>query len=249
LVSLQDFPPLNKVADVTKLQFLNNPTLDSVQSTFQVRDGRLLVEPFAVKLGKLNLVVSGSNGFDQSLQYALRLRVPSSEMGGAATQAITSLVSKAGRAGLDLQSAAQVELPIQITGTVKDPAVKLDAGSVVASTKETAKQLIQQQVAKKAGVDAERLVREAEQRAATIRQQAESTAATVKRTGHEQADALVERSSNPIVRAAAEPAADRLRKEADEKAAGIIRAADEQAKSLVAEARRQANLTASEQAQ
>jgi AsmA-like C-terminal region/AsmA family len=249
LVSLQDFPPLNKVADVTKLQFLNNPTLDSVQSTFQIRDGRLQVEPFAVKLGKLNLVVSGSNGFDQSLQYALRLRVPSSEMGGAANQAITSLVSKAGKAGLDLQSAAEVELPIQITGTVKDPAVKLDAGSVVTSTKETAKQLVQQQVAKKAGVDAERLVREAEQRAATIRQQAESTAATVKRTGYEQADALVERSSNPIVRAAAEPAADRLRKEADEKAAGIIRAADEQAKSLVAEARRQANLTASEQAQ
>ncbi len=243
-ITLQDFPALNKIAEATKLQLLNNPTLDSIASTIQIRDGRLQVEPFAVKLGKTTLTVSGSNGFDQSLNYGLRLRVPSSELGGAANQAIGNLVSRAGRSGIDLQSAAEVELPIQLTGTVKDPAVKIDAGNVVASAKETAKQLVQQEVAKKTGVDAARLVAEAEQRAATIRQEAESTAATVKRTGYEQADALVQRSSNPIVRAAAEPAADRLRKEADEKAAGIIRAADEQAKSLVAEARRQASLTA-----
>lgn len=247
LVTLRDFPALEKVADVTKLQFLENPTLDSIQSTFQIRDGRLQVEPFAVRLGKTTLTVSGSNGLDQSLQYSLKLRMPGSQLGGTANQAISSLVSQAGKTGIDLQSAAEVELPIQLTGTVKDPAVKVDAGSVVASAKESAKQLAQQQVAKQTGVDAARLVRDAEQRASAIRQQAESTAVTVKRTGYEQADALLQRASNPIVRAAAQPAADRLRKEADDKAAGIIREADQQANNLVAEARRQASLTKSEQ--
>jgi hypothetical protein len=237
---LQDFPALEKVVDLTKLQFLDNPTLEALRTGFQIRDGRLQVDPFAVKLGRTTMNVTGSNGLDQSLQYALRLRVPRTELGDAANQAVAGLVSRAGGAGLDLKAASEIELGIQLAGTVTNPSVKLDAGSVVASAKEGVEQAVREGATRRVAAEATRLVQEAEQRAATIRQEAETLAATVKREGYQQADALTERTTNPLLRAAAKPAADKLRKEADEKAAGIIREADQRANDLVAEARREA---------
>jgi len=237
---LQDFPALEKVVDVTKLQFLDNPTLNALSTAFQIRDGRLHVNPFAVKLGGSTMNVSGSNGLDQSLQYALRLRVPRAMLGEAADRAVAGLVSRAGGAGIDLKAASEIELGIKLAGTVTNPSVETDVGSVVASAKEGVEQAVREGVTKKASAEATRLIQEAEVRASAIRKEAQTLAETVKREGYQQADALTERATNPILRAAAEPAADRLRKGADDKAAGIISEADKRANDLIAEARRQA---------
>jgi hypothetical protein len=248
-LALQDFPALEKVVDVTKLQFLNDPTLQSLRTAFQIRDGRLQVDPFAVKLGPTTMNITGSNGIDQSLDYALRLRVPSSQLGEEANQAVAGLVSRAGGAGIDLKAASEIDLGIQLGGTVTNPSVKTDVASVIASAKEGAVQAVREGVTRQATAEAVRLVQEAEQRAAGIRKEAETLAGTVKREGYQQADALTEQASNPILRAAAQPAADKLRKEADAKAAGIIREADQRADGLVAEARRQANTTTTNDSQ
>ncbi len=242
---LKDFPALEKVVDVTKLQFLNNPTLQALRAAFQIRDGRLSVEPFDVKLGGTTMKVSGSNGLDQSLQYTLSLRVPRALLGGGANQAIAGLLSKAGTAGIDLNTAPEIPLGVQIAGTVTNPSVKADVSSVASSVKAGATQALQQAATQKVDSAAARLVQEAEQRAAAIRQQAESLAATVKRQGYQQADSLTARVANPILKAAAEPAADALRKQTDEKAAGIVREGNRRADSLVAAARRQAGQTSS----
>jgi hypothetical protein len=238
---LQDFPALEKVVDLTKLQFLDNPTMRSLRTAFQIRDGRLHVNPFAVNLGPTTMSVTGSNGLDQSLQYALRLRVPRSELGQAANQALAGLVSRAGAAGIDLQAASEIDLGIQLGGTVTNPSVKVDAASAVSSVKEGVTQAVRGGVTQKLSAEATRLVQEGEQRAAAIRKEAQTLAESVKREGYQQADALTARASNPILQAAAKPAADKLRKEADEKAAGIVREADKRADGVVAEARRKAN--------
>ena len=243
---LQDFPALEKLVDVTKLQFLDNPTLRSLRTAFQIRDGRLHVEPFAVSLGPTTMNVSGSNGLDQSLQYALRLRVPRSELGQAANQAVVGLVARAGGAGIDLKAASEIELGIQLAGTVTNPSVKVDAGSVASTVKEGVTQAVREGATQRLSAEATRLVQEAEQQAASIRKEAQTLSETVKREGYQQADALTARATNPILRAAAEPAADELRKAADEKAAGIISEADKRAEGVVAEARRKASLSAGE---
>jgi hypothetical protein len=237
---LQDFPALEKVVDLTKLQFLDNPTLRSLRTAFQIRDGRLHVNPFAVNLGPTTMNVTGSNGLDQSLQYTLRLRVPRSELGQAANQAVAGLVSRAGAAGIDLQTASEIDLGIQLAGTVTNPSVKVDAASAVSSVKEGVTQAVREGATQRLSAEATRLVQEAEQRAAAIRKEAQTLAESVKREGYQQADALTARASNPILQAAAKPAADKLRKEADEKAAGIVQEADKRADDVVAEARRKA---------
>ena len=235
---LQDFPALQKLVDVTKLQFLDNPTMRSLSTAFRIKDGRLHVNPFSVNLGPTTMSVSGSNGLDQSLQYALKLRVPRSELGQAANQAVSGLVSRAGAAGFDIKTASEIDLGIQLGGTVTQPAVKVDAASAVGSVKETLTDAVKEGVEKKVDSAAMKLVAEAEQRAEGIRKEARALAETTKKQGYAQADALEKKSTNPLLQAAAKAAADKLRKESDAKAAGIVREGDVKANGLVAEARK-----------
>ena len=243
---LKDFPALEKVVDVTKLRFLDNPTLQALRTAFQIRDGRLFVEPFDVKLGGTTMNVSGSNGLDQSLRYTLGLRVPRALMGGAANQALTGLVSKAGQAGVDLAAAPEIPLGIQVGGTVTNPTVTADVGSVASSVKEGVQQAVQQAATQKLSAEAAKLVQEAERKAASIRQEGQALADKVKQEGYQQADSLTARATNPMLQLAAKPAADQLRKQADSKAADIVREANQRADSLVAQARRQVGQTPGE---
>jgi hypothetical protein len=242
-LDLKNFPPLEKVVDVTKLRFLDNPGLNAIRAAFQIHDGRLFVKPFDVKLGGTTMNVAGSNGLDQSLQYTLGLRVPRSMLGGGANQALAGLMSKAGQAGINLDAAPEIPLGIQLGGTVTNPSVKADVGSLASSVTAGAEQAVKAAATQKVDSAAMRVVQEAEQRAAAIRQEAQTLADKVKGEGYQQADALTAKADNPILKAAAEPAADQLRKQADAKAAGIISEASKRADSLVAAARRQAGQT------
>lgn len=235
-VALQNFPAMEKIVDVTKLQILNNPTMQAIKTAFQIKEGRLVLAPFDVKLGGLTMNVAGSNGIDQSMEYTLKLQVPKSLLGGGANQAIAGLASKT---GVDLSSAAMIPLGIQLGGKVTDPVVKADVGSLATSVAKGAETAVKQAVEQKIDSAALRLVQQAESQAAAIRQQAESLVVKIKLAGYQQADALTaEAGTDPLLQAGAKLAADQLRKETDAKAASIVGEASRRADSLVAAARR-----------
>jgi hypothetical protein len=240
-VALHDFPAMEKLVEITKLKILNNPTMQAIRTGFQIQKGRLSVNPFKVNVGPVAMQVSGSNGLDQSLDYKLELQVPRSVLGGGANQALAGLASQAGKAGIDISAAPEIPLGVQLGGTVTNPVVKADVGTLTSSITQGATQAVKEAATAKVDSAAMRLVQEAEQRAAAIRQEAESLAARVKQTGYQQADALVAKSGdNPLAQAGAKVAADKLRQESDDKAAGIMSEANKRADSLVAAARRQA---------
>jgi hypothetical protein len=237
-VALQNFPPLDKVVDVTKLNFLDDPTLNAIKAAFKIRDGRLSVDPFDVNLGPTTMNVSGSNGLDQSLQYALKLKVPRSLLGSGANQALAGVMSQAGKAGVDLSAASEIPLGIQLGGTVTNPSVKADVGSLTSSVT----QGVEQAATKKLSAEATQLLAQADQQAAAIRQQADTLASKVKLEGYKQADSLMAKAgTNPLLQAAAKPAADQVRKQADNQAASVVREANQRADSVLAAARRQAD--------
>jgi hypothetical protein len=243
-VALHDFPAMEKLVDVTKLQILNNPTMEAIKTAFQIKEGRLVLQPFDVKLGGLTMNVAGSNGIDQSLEYTLGLKVPRSLLGGGANQAIAGLMSKAGQAGVNLSAAPEIPLGIQLGGTVTNPSIQAEVGNLASSVAQGAQQAVKQAVAEKVDSAAMRALQAAQQQAAAIRQQAESLAAKVKLTGYQQADSLTAKAgNNPLLQVGAKAAADQLRQESDDKAKGIVDEATRRADSLIAAARRQARLS------
>ena len=257
-ISVDSFPPLTKLADAIHVEQLRNPALQALQGAFTIDKGRLYVKPFDVKIGNMAMTVSGSNGIDQTLDYTLALAVPTAALGSSASQAIGALAAGAGRAGINLGSAAAVSVGVKVTGTVTNPTVRPSfagtGSSVQAGVQEAVQQQAQAQVAGvKAKVDsaalaararvsaqAQQIVAQAEQQAAGIRAAADSAAAKVRRTADDQANALLAKADNPAAKIVAQAAADKLRSEADKQATNIIQQAGAHADSVVADAKRKA---------
>jgi hypothetical protein len=257
-VAIQDFPPLQKLADAIHVEQLRDPVMRAIKAAFTIEKGRLFVKPFDVNVANVAMTVSGSNGLDQSLDYDLALAVPTSLLGSSANQAISKLAANAGRAGVDLGNAAAVSVGVKVTGTITDPSVRPSFTGTASSLKEGVQQAVQTQVEtrvteakekvdsaaiaarQRASAQAEKIIAEAEQRAAAIRAAADSTAARVRSEADVKAKALVDKASNPMLKVAAQAGADKLRREADDQANNIVKEAGDKADALVAEARRKA---------
>jgi hypothetical protein len=237
-VLIQDFPVLEKAAQVTKLGFLSDPTLNPINSGFEIHGGRLFVKPFSVALAGTRMDVSGSNGLDQSLDYDLKLQVPQSLI-GAGNDAHHGLAAKA---GLDLKSSPMVALGLKVGGTVTSPTISADVGAAAGSVASAATGAVKEAVTEKvtATVDSAKLraIAAAEKQAAKLRADARSLAARVKKEGYLQADSVAAKGGNGLAAIAANAAADRIRKEADSKSARIVQEANVRADSLVAQAKR-----------
>jgi hypothetical protein len=235
-LAIRDFPVTAKLADATGLAFLEHPTLRALAASFQIRDGRLVMKPFDVQVAGATLTVSGSNGFDQSLDYALRLRVPRAVLGDRVGGTLSSLLAKAGGTG-DLATLAELPLGISLGGTVTSPRVRVDVERLASSVARGA----QQAVTARASAEATQLLARAERQAAEVREKAKALADKLRTEGYERADSLTARAAgNPLKAVAAGVAARELREQADERAASIVEEASQRADSLLASARREA---------
>ena len=258
-LALEGFPAMTRLADALRLPQLSNPTLNALRSTVAIQDGRLHVRPFQVQMGDFRLSVAGSNGVDQSLDYTLALAVPRSLMGGAADQALRTLIADAGRAGLDLQATDSIEVSVTLGGTVTDPSVRTAFGRAVGSAGERARQAVTETVEqrldateargdstaaenlRRAQATADSIIAAAEEQATAIRTEARRLADEVRAEANRRADQLLAEATNPVARVAAKAAADRLRKEADARAEAMVQEADRRAEALLAEARLRAD--------
>lgn len=259
--ALQGLPAMHRLAEALHIERLRDPALQDFAASIEIRDGRLHVKPFDVRMGNTTIHVAGSNAFDQSIDYQLVLDVPSAELGAEAGRVITSLASRAEQAGFDLGAMEAVRLGASVGGTMREPRVRLEpgsaraaGGSALAAVDRRARdelaartEAVEQRVAEareeasaEARARAEEIVREAEARAAAIRAEAAELAESVRREGDVRADQLVAEANGPIARAAATRAGDRIRREADARATQITTEADERAEQLVASARAQA---------
>lgn len=256
-IAIEGFPAMVKLADAIHVEQLRNPTMRDLQAAFTIDKGRLYVKPFDVRVGDVAMTVAGSNGIDQTLDYNIAAAVPTSLLGSSANQAISKLASSAGRAGVDLGNAAAVSIGVGVTGTVTNPSVRPSFTGTAGSLKEGVQQAVKTQVesrvadvkerADSAKLEAQRrtreqadkLVADAEARAAAIRVEADSLAARVRSEGDAKANALLEQAKSPVARMAAQAGANRLRQEANTQADRIVREAGQRADAVVAEARRQ----------
>jgi len=118
--NIYDFKPLNKVADALQIDILRNPALNNVKSQFEIKQGRMLLKPFDVKIKDINVNITGSNGIDKSIDYSLRVDVPTSKLKGSSTSVIGQLFSSSD----DLPKIEKIPVDVSIGGTFDDPSVK-----------------------------------------------------------------------------------------------------------------------------
>jgi len=209
-VTLDNFTPLVKVADALKMDQFRKMNINDVNLSFKFENGRVQVEPFDVILAGVRTTVQGSNGFDQTIDYTLAMKIPTAMMGTAATGVITGLMNKANQAtGAGLNVGKEVTVNVGIGGTVSNPKIttglKDIASGVAGDVKTQIKEAFdtkKQELEDKAKAEADRLKSEAESKA-------KAEAERLKKEAEERARSEAEKAKKE--------AEEKLKKEAEDK--------------------------------
>ena len=112
----EDSKLVNGLATLTKLKQISTSTLDKVKMSAEIKEGRLFVKPFDVKLGDYMTTISGSTGIDGTINYVLAMDVPAGQIG---TQ-LNSLVSKI-TGNTAISGSNTIRLNIGLDGTYTNP--------------------------------------------------------------------------------------------------------------------------------
>lgn len=123
---LSKFAPLDKIASTLHVTELEKISLQDVKSYFEFSNGKMLVKPFSVKIKDIEMEIGGLQGFDQSLDYTINLKLPRALMGPQGNQFVNNLVTTVNSKGIPVTVGEMVNLKMEMGGTVKSPTIKVD---------------------------------------------------------------------------------------------------------------------------
>ena len=206
MVKISDSETLNKVADALKKEDLRTLVLNDINITYEFREGRVWVEPFDMKLGDLNANVSGSNGFDQTLDYLIKTAIPMDALGAGAAMAKGLMDQFNQQAGTNASLGDEVKVDVKVTGTNDKPRITPSFGSGSGAVKTQAKD----ELKKKAKEEIDKLKKEAEEKA---RAEADRLKNEAEAQARQEVDKIKKEAE-----AKAKADGDRLKKEAEAKA-------------------------------
>jgi hypothetical protein len=117
---------------------------------FHFENGRLSVDPYKLKIDQIDAEVLGSHGFDQTIQYALNLKVPLSLMGTQGNAMVNNLLSQANSKGMNIKLGETVNLAAIITGTIMNPKIEANLKNVAGNAVDNMKKQLEDLAKRKA---------------------------------------------------------------------------------------------------
>ncbi len=268
--TISGFKPLEKIAELTKLNRLKSLSLQNVNISFEFENGRIYIQPFDITHEGIKMTVSGSNGFDMTIDYSIVMEVPR-ELLGPANTAINGLLAQAANKGVNVNVSKTVNVKVRTTGTVTDPKVEVSLANMVGDAgadlkqqaidelnkkkkeledraraeAERAKQELErqrQEAEAKAKAELDKQKQRAREEANKILAEAQVQADRVKSEGKRAADLVRQEGEATARKVIAEAGNNPIKKVAAEKAAeGIRKQANEKANRLEAEANQKAD--------
>jgi uncharacterized protein involved in outer membrane biogenesis len=204
---VSDMPITQKLSEATKFAGgTKTIQIKDKKISFRIENGKIHFDPFDVNAGEVNMTISGSTGFDQSILYLVKVDAPSGAAGQAANAAVSGLTGGQKIVG------NRIKADVRLGGTFNQPkilGVKSDGDGAAGQVGDAIQDKVGE-VKDKAMEEAERLKREAEDRA---RQEADR----LKREAEDRARNEANRLKGDA-EAKARQEADRLKKEAEDKA-------------------------------
>ena len=131
--SMKDFGPLDKLSQSLDITGMKDIPLKDVKTEFTFKAGKVVVNPFLVHANELDMLVGGSHGFDQSLDYDVTLKLPRSQLGSKGTSFVKNVVETAAGKGIPVKLADAVTMNVKMCGTINSPDVNADMNRVVSN--------------------------------------------------------------------------------------------------------------------
>ena len=251
---------MDGIADLLKNEKLRTPSLEKVNLSFDLLDGKAAVKPMDFKLAGYKASFSGTTGLDQVINFILTLDIPRSDFGSKANGVLDGLVGDASKKGINVSLGDIVPVTLLIGGTITDPKITAGIKSAMANLAADLKKQALEQVEKKK----EELITKAKDEATNLIAQADAQAAKIIAEAEKQGQKLVQAASlaaektrfaadsaanrtvaegkknGYIAEIAAKKIAEKVRKQGNEKAAKLVAEAQQQSDALISRARSEA---------
>jgi hypothetical protein len=236
-VSVGGFPAFVKLGEALKIEQLKTLTIQNVLAEYEFKDGRVnLRNPVKVKVNKIDAEITGSTGFDQTIDYNWKLDVPTEMFGSQANSMVSGLLGQANSvAGTNISIPKIIKVNVGFGGTVMKPTIK--TGMKEGSTVSTIKDQLVNTVKDKANEEAQKILADAQAQVDKIKAETQATVDKLKVDGYAQADQLVEQAGNPIAKIAAKKAAELAKKEVDKKAQKVLDDSDARCNKILEDAK------------
>jgi hypothetical protein len=118
---------LNALGSKVSFIDVNKLNLNDLKMALTFEDGKVKVKPFDIKYQDIKVTVGGTHGFDQTMNYNLKLDVPAKYLGKEAS-AFLSKLSAADAAKLE-----NIPISGMITGNFSNPKIAIDTKTAVSN--------------------------------------------------------------------------------------------------------------------
>lgn len=238
-IELSNSETFNKIADLLKNDKWRKLTLSDFKANFEIKDGRVYVEPFDTKVGSSTWNIGGDHGLDQTLNYAISASIPSADLGSG----VSSLISGAASL-LKTNAGENININFKIGGTTTKPVITptIKGGSAKDAVKDIVNEK-KEEIKENLSAKAEKLIADAQKEADKIKATAKTTADAVRKEAYANADKVEAEAKNQniLMKKAAKKTADGIRKQGDDKADKIIKEADVKADAIMKKAKEEAD--------
>jgi len=256
MIEINNSQIFEKIGDVLKSDRFKVISMRDLELNYSIRNGRVYIQPYETKIGNNDLIMSGDQGLDQTINYEMLMKIPRSDLGSTAQAGMDELSALASAQGVELDPGETVDVKFLVTGTFKDPKirpvfeegvrnvteqVKEQVKEKVEEKVEEVKEEVREEVKERANEQAEKILADAQVRADKVRAEAKNAGEELIRLAEEEGQKRIrDAGSNPLKKIAAEQYAKTLNTEAEKKAEKLEAEADRKAEDIMDRAREQA---------
>lgn len=125
-----NFKPANVMGEKLGVEYLKKMELANTKNWFEIKDGKITVKPFNVKVKDVALQIGGSHGLASDMEYQVLSKIPrsaleKSSIGSAANSGLSMLSKEASKVGLNLANGAFINVRFDLSGTMTSPKVAM----------------------------------------------------------------------------------------------------------------------------
>ncbi len=252
-ITIEKSETFDMINGILKTDKFRDITMKDLAIEYSVRNGRVYIEPYQTMIGNTELVMKGDQGIDQTMNYEMNMKIPRSDLGGTAQNALNEITSLAASQGITIDPGETIDVKFLVTGTFKEPKIRPMFEEGIKNMTEEIKEQVQEIVEEKVEVikeeikeevnrEAEKILAEAQVKADALKLEAKHAGEELIRMAEEEGQRRIkDAGSNPLQKIAAETYAKTLKSEAEKNAKLLENEANKQADLIMKEAREEAD--------
>lgn len=252
-ITIQKTETFDMINGILKTDKFRDITMKDLAIEYAVRNGRVYIEPYRTNIGNTQLVMKGDQGIDQTMNYEMEMKIPRSDLGVTAQDAINEVTALAAGQGISIDPGETIDVKFLVTGTFTEPRIRPVFEEGLKDMTEQVREQVQEMVEEKveeaveeireeASREAEKILAEAQAKADALKAEAKRAGEELIRMAEEEGQKRIQDAgNNPLQKVAAETYARTLRSEAEKNAKKLEDEANKQADEILREAREQAD--------